>query len=468
MIFPWSKYRKAGIKLVGRMLSFACQIFLFTSCISTNRLMSVKELSIEVDGSTVGEISPLFYGQNYWNWVEDWGGKVQQTEDQVQYLGVQLLRAGGINNDTNNWDSKDPRPHPFDNSQIDRFIAFTNAIHAKPLFQIPMVAMMDGEEPKSESIISLIRYLNDQKKYGVEYFSIGNEPDSYVDMKLRPTSYTINDYCTNFIIFSETIKKIYPNAKIIGPDLAWKYQDGQNDWFSPFLKACGSKIDIASIHYYGIDPREITEKATFTNAIKFRRQIKSLRQKMKNAGFENIPLAITEANLAWDIKGIPKSNYGPGTFYNALWIADVIGVGLEEKLFNISFWSLSQSDSGLGFYDDIKPRPTALIYRLMHDHFSSEILNVSGASQNVSVYAGRGNDKSILNILLINKNYCKVRINFTFSAIQVSRISTITIDPISLTIMEIDETTNECKIITYTSKMARPEESTLPKPSNQI
>jgi hypothetical protein len=97
----------------------------------------------------------------------------------------------------------------------------------------------------------------------------------------------------------------------------------------------------------------------------------------------------------------------------------------------------------------------------MHDHFSSEMVTVYCISDKISVYAGRGNSKGTLNIVVINKDNCKKYIKFTFSSIPISKILPVTIDPISLAIIEIDENTGVSKIIKYTSKMDKPAESIL-------
>ncbi len=46
---------------------------------------------IKIDLSAKVAISPMFFGQNYWSWVSEWGAQVNGTEELMQAVGLNLL-----------------------------------------------------------------------------------------------------------------------------------------------------------------------------------------------------------------------------------------------------------------------------------------------------------------------------------------------------------------------------------------
>src|SRR5258708_1783794 len=65
-------------------------------------------------------ISHFAFGQNYWDWA-DWAHDgitgLTGTESRVSALHLNVIRAGGNNNDANN--------PIFDTSQIDKFVSYS-------------------------------------------------------------------------------------------------------------------------------------------------------------------------------------------------------------------------------------------------------------------------------------------------------------------------------------------------------
>src|SRR5690606_24449827 len=114
-------------------------------------------------------VSPFFFGQNYWSWVDEWGAQVQGTEELVTEIQLNLLRIGGTEADRS-------YPHPFDYDKVKEAIAYARAVGAEPVLQLPGLYAMTGEQATTATAIEMVNYVRDQK-LGVKYFSIGNEPD---------------------------------------------------------------------------------------------------------------------------------------------------------------------------------------------------------------------------------------------------------------------------------------------------
>lgn len=123
-----TSHRRTSLHFKAASLALAV---LITGCAGSNQTdMPTEEpattLFITVDTTNTQAVSPHFYGQNYWNWVRQWGrAALEGSSEQVATLGIQLLRAGGINNDNNNFDLEYlPQPEPFNETKLDEFVAY--------------------------------------------------------------------------------------------------------------------------------------------------------------------------------------------------------------------------------------------------------------------------------------------------------------------------------------------------------
>ena len=134
---------------------------------------------------------------NYWMWAPTFGDAISGTDTQIAALGFDVLRIGGYNNDANT-------PDPFDDAQLDKAVAYARAIGAQPLLQVPLLADTLGQPPTPDTAKAMVSYANVTKKYGIKYFSIGNEPDMYArsgslsDFNAPAiVGYTPEAYCTS-------------------------------------------------------------------------------------------------------------------------------------------------------------------------------------------------------------------------------------------------------------------------------
>jgi hypothetical protein len=409
---------------------------------------STTSLTITVSGEAPRAVAPTFFGQNYWSWINAWGDSVAKVRDQTAEIGLGLLRAGGANNDT-----QDPEPFTF--AEVDDYVAFAHAVGAEPLLQAPVLHDPQGEVASADDAAELVTYVNQTKTYGVHNFSIGNEPDLYVDQGHASAGFDAKAVCTTFSAFAPAMKAADPSISIWGPDLSWKYQPG-NDWLTPFLQQCGDTVDVVAVHRYPLAPEACTEAAAYSDATKFRQLIKALRAQLSAAGQGDKPLAITEANITYD--GDPAKTTlpaSPGTFPATLWLADNLGVGLEDQLYNISYWSLSEGWT-LGFFDGTTPRPALHVLQLFARHFGSEVLSVSGSTASVSVYAGRDAEQTKTALFVVNKTTSNVKVETTLTNLPRSDAPVVTVPPLSLTLVELKDDGSAAETLRYTANMSAP------------
>ena len=324
-------------------------------------------VTLATDGGAA--ISPFAFGHNYWDW-EDWNNDsvtgLTGTEQPVQALHLNVLRAGGDNNDTNT-------PALFDDDHIDAFVTYCRTVGAEPILQVPLVAnSIDGGASTPDTAAAMVTYANVTKNYGIKYWEIGNEPDLYsTQFDAGFPVQTVADYCTQFAAYVTAMKAANAAApdggvplQFLGPELGYKYTSGTNDWLSPFLDMCGSYVDIVSVHRYPFSGATTSAPRALNDVTTFRSVVASVRSIVAAHARPGTPLAITEANLSYDYD---TSSYtdasalaAPGTFPAALWTADVMGASLEANLWTLAFWNigeLSGTGSVLGFLVDDSPVP---------------------------------------------------------------------------------------------------------------
>jgi hypothetical protein len=393
---------------------------------------------VQVDISKLRDISPMLYGQNYYNWIPAWGAQVLEVKDLVAPLHLNLLREGGAPSDVST-------PVMFGFADADTFVRYAADVGAQPYIQIPFVGMRSsaGEllSATSQNAAEMVRYLNVTNNYRVRYFSIGNEPDIYETQGLKiggqsTTGYTAKQYCSGFTEFVNAMKGVDPTIQIMGPELSWKYRGGASDWITPFLRTCGKLVDIVSIHYYPFDATQDTAEAVLANHDAFRTTILQVRQHMKDAGYPDKPLAITESGVSWDDDPSKEQLSGaPGSTAAGLWTADALGIAMEEGLWTLAFWSLSEAWT-LGIIDGRTPKPEYYALLAIGQHFRTKIATVSGAPKTVSVYGGR-NDNST-SVLLVNRSSDgqDVIVSITGGSTPVPDV-TLTVPSLSFVIVEI-------------------------------
>ena len=406
---------------------------------------------VTVSGAAPRDVARTFFGQNYWSWVKEWGDPVALTQEQVAAVGLGLLRAGGANNDNQT-------PEPFSDAEVLEFLAYATEIGAEPLLQVPVLKNPSGTEATAEDAAALVNYVNGELGAEVRHYSIGNEPDLYTTQGHADATFDAVAACAKFRSFAEAMKGADPSIEIWGPDLSHKYTRG-NDWLTPFLNACGDAVDVIAVHRYPFAPAACTESNAYADLTAFRQTIRDLRAIQSATGVADKPLAITEANITYD--GAPENSTlpaSPGTFPAALWLADNLGVGLEEGLANISYWSLSEGWT-LGFFDGATPRPAFHVLALYAQRFGSQALQVTGvtAPQAVSVYAGRTPGVST-NVFVVNKTNATFELNLNLVGLPLNRAPALSVPAESLTLFELRDNGNAPRRIVYTRSMSEPAE----------
>lgn len=337
----------------------------------------------------LGPISPYLFGTNY----GPMHAVTLEVMPLVEQAGFSILRfPGGA------WtDAVDIKSF-----QIDQFIDFCKQVGAEPHIS---VRLLGGS---AEKAAELVRYTNIQKKYGVIYWSIGNEASIYTQLKQADYDYTVENLNADWRPIAEAMKAVDPSIQLIGPDIhQWNLDlastpkdSAGRDWMIEFLKVNGDLIDIVSVHRYPMySPNNpVTDQALRENTRRWAGEIDYLRQVMRENLGRELPIAFTEVNS--DPSSTILQEASPDTFYNAIWYADVLGQMMNADVFMVNQWVISQRSGGLGLFSGSTIRPTFYVFPLYKNFGSEQVYAASGVTD-VDIFAARRADGA-LTLMVIN------------------------------------------------------------------
>ena len=356
---------------------------------------AVAEVAAPASGALVvdpavdlGPISPYIFGTNY-------GPMLAVPIDmmpEVSDIGLSALRWPG-----GDWtDTVDMQPF-----QLDQFVWFYNELGALPTVS---VRLFHGSP---ETAANLVRYANVEKDYGIEYWSIGNEPTLYEEQHGEP--YDTVRFNREWRAIAEAMKAVDPTIKLMGPelhqwgiDLASTPKDSSGrDWMTEFLKANGDLVDVITVHRYPLwsaTGETFPFEALRDNTKEWDDLVIYLRELIVEQAGRDLPVAFTEVNSnPTSVFGQPTS---PDSFANALWYADVLGRLIGQDVFMVNQWNISQRGNGFGLVSGYEVRPMLYTFQMYHQFGDEQVLADSGV-EDVTVYAAKRADGA-LTVMVVN------------------------------------------------------------------
>ncbi len=331
----------------------------------------------------VGPISPFVYGANFGPW-----GQVGPDMLPAEVAsGITYLRFPG-----GDWgDNFDLTP-----LHIDTFIDFAHQLHAEPSISVRL------KNGTPDAAAKLVSYVNIEKKYGVHYWSIGNEPNLF-------PNYSLDSFVKDWREFAEAMLKVDPTIVLIGPEVS-QYQVSdpgtaqQREWLQAFLKADGDLVGIVSVHRYPF-PKSLNPDPTTIEELKASAQewdgiIPAIRKTIAETTGKNLPVAVTEVNSHWNKSSGGKAT--PDSYYNAVWWADVLGRMIRQQVNIVNYFSLSsQSDSGVfGLLGRFDIRPTYYVYQL-YRQLGTSLVETESQDADVTITAALRSDGA-LTLIIVN------------------------------------------------------------------
>jgi hypothetical protein len=346
---------------------------------------------------SLGPISPLVYGSNYGPWLTVPFYMLPQAYES----GIKILRfPAGAWGDHNNVTPM----------QIDQFMDFAHRVGATAIFH---VRLLNGTP---EQAAEMVRYTNLEKKYNVQYWSIGNEPTLFdAELKIRGESYDVARFNREWRTFAEAMKNVDPTIKLVGaeinqfsfdpsPGATTNFGPRDEEWFIEFLKANGDLVDVVSFHRYPFPQSRTSGPPSLDelrqNALEWDKIIIHARELIDQYTGRDLPIAITEFNSAYDQSVGGEAT--PDSHYNAIWLADVLGRMIKNDVFMANEWALTAKGGfgGLGLIGGFDLYPAYYTYQL-YKQFGNELIYSSSDDPDLSIYAARTEEGS-LTVMVIN------------------------------------------------------------------
>jgi len=263
----------------------------------------------------------------------------------------------------------------------------------------------------------IVRYVNIDKGYGIKYWSIGNEPDLYI---VGDSTWTPKFYAKRWREFATAMKAVDPTIQFYGPEISAFL--GDIDYFDPrellyvksvklditkrdylveFLKVDADLVDIVAVHHYPFPKHQTDGVPAWAqlrdNEPEWDRIIPNLRRIIRETTGSDKPVGITEFNS--DASNAAGSESSTDSFYNALWLADVLGRVIRTQPDIVAYWLLKNSYAGHGMMSSFDLRPTYYVYQL-YKQFGNHLLMANSPEEHVSLFAAKRDDNAVTAIIV--------------------------------------------------------------------
>ena len=349
----------------------------------------------------LGKINKFVLGANHGPWADLGVASLKSAKTS----GITFLRWPG-----GNWgDQNDVQTY-----QIDNYIFQARTIGAEPSIT---VRLLNGTP---EQAAQLVHYANIEKGYGVKYWSIGNEPDLFI---VKDSTWTPEFYAKRWREFAVAMKAVDPTIKFYGPEISAFL--GDVDHFDPrellyansvklditertylveFLKLNADLVDIVAVHQYPFPKQQTDGVPTWAqlrdNEPEWDRIIPNLHRIIKETIGSDKPVGITEFNS--DASNSMGSETSTDSFYNALWLADILGRTIRTQPDLVAYWLLNTNNAGHGLMTSFSVHPTYYVYQL-YKQFGNHLLKASSPEKYVSLFAAKRDDNTVT-VIFVNNN----------------------------------------------------------------
>jgi len=256
-------------------------------------------------------------------------------------------------------------------------------------------------------IYAMVRHCNVEKRYGVEYWEVFNEPD-IGESGGCPLRFTPEDYCTYYERTVSAVRRADPSAKVGGPALAY--------YKSPLLPALlehcsrnGVPIDFVSWHYYTDDPQVIVQSIRDVKTLLARFPSLKCRTVIDewniSLGWESTfhafqPCFILETTLRFLEEGLDLSCYYHIRDWHVSGEQFSRFMSPEGNRFMTFWWNVMPQFHGIFDYQG-HMRPSYFIFKLL-SHMKGARLGVSLKDSPVKCLAAWDPHFQVVNILLWN------------------------------------------------------------------
>jgi hypothetical protein len=312
-------------------------------------------------------------------------------------LGPGILRLGGNSVDRTSWssDNTDPPEHRILPSHVDALGEFLRSTDWKVLYGLNFASNTDAR------LVDEAAYAAHSLGNRIYAFEVGNEPDEYSEDGLRPSSFTYNDFISEWTAYAKALKKRLPAAVLTGPASAWH----EDSWTVPFAADEGNRISQLTQHYYRGNGQ--SPSSTLALLLAGDPALPGLLQQLQSAVQSyKIPAGyrLTEANSFY-YGGAPNVS---NTFGSALWAIEFLFLNARYGSAGVNFHGGGSAPGYTPIADNggqvVQIRPLYYGMLLFSMIGPGELLrtNVHGSGVALTAYIVAGRSK--MSALIINKD----------------------------------------------------------------
>jgi len=236
------------------------------------------------------------------------------------------------------------------------------------------IAMLYATPEDSAAEIAYI----EKRGYPISYIEMGEEPDGHYTPP--------EDYAALYIQWATALHKLDPNLRLGGPIFTgvnkdietWPDAHGRTSWtarFIDYLKTHGRLADLSffSFEHYPMDPCKIQWSNLYDEAGLVTHMLDVWHQDGVPA---NIPMFITESNIAW------QSEEAFINVWGALWLADYVGSFLSAGGNAVYFFHYIPlgvhrgCNNSLGTFGLFSTDTNLKIQQPLSQYFASQLINL--------------------------------------------------------------------------------------------
>ncbi len=296
---------------------------------------------------------------------------------------------------------------------LDAFIQLCKESGAEPL--IIVNAKIDNPEMAAD----LVKYLNIEHDYNVNYFEIGNEPQYWGNSNGL-------DYADRLVRYAKAMKAVDSSITILNAGPAQPVSI--KDWLTPVLQHAGDQVDVVNLHWYPLydgvkDPNHaqypaIDNLLTFDyganasiwdqiGSIKFAdRFVKTNTDSLihlRDQYAQDALIGLTEVS---PVAGGNSESGVSDTMANALWFGDILGRMAYNGVDLLTQFLLLSEPQKYAMADNrFTLRPIWYTYVMYSRYFGDQLLqSVSSDDQNLTIWASTREGEDKLYVMVINKN----------------------------------------------------------------
>jgi hypothetical protein len=274
-------------------------------------------------------------------------------------------------------------------SEVDAFFAFVQRIGWKVLWGLPL-ATFDPSAAAAEA-----SYVASVGSGALVGWTIGNEPNLYVDLGTRPPGWDYTDYYQEWTQTRDAVIAAVPGVAIVGPDACCE----DVVFTQSFAAEAGKEVSAISFHAYFPTPQTVETLLSAAAMQEFATGVTALWN--VSAAVGQLPLYLDETNTYAGGGQQGVSN----TFVSALWLSDLL---FEAADLHVGQVDVQESHGG-DPYDPIglggQPEPVYYGMLLFHSVAGSDSHMLETRIQtslNLTAYAVQAGDGST-RVVLVNK-----------------------------------------------------------------